>query len=240
MRLLIINPNSSALVTDHLRSILSPPPGVSLTFYTAPESAPKEITATNGRVSAEIVYSDLCNTTLDYDGFLVCCFSNHPLVNMLSTRGITLGIMHASLFLSLSLPGNCNIITSTTDWEPVLDDDIKLILGSKDRDLKLILNGTDLILDNDLIQGSNNITSKFSPTASLNTNVLNLQQCYSSLHSKVRESNADIIILGCANLSGFDKKLNREFDKVCIDPVVTGLELLVKMVNGKKVNAEKK
>lgn len=80
--LLIINPNSSASVTDGLRQILAPPPGSTLTFYTAPPSAPPSINdATTGVLSAAACFADINAQDLiaKYDGFLVCCCTSFPL-----------------------------------------------------------------------------------------------------------------------------------------------------------------
>ena len=78
--LLVINPNSTASVTDGLRAILPPPPGATLEFYTAPRNAPPAISdATTGVLSAAACFTDLtANGALDkYDGFLVCCCASY-------------------------------------------------------------------------------------------------------------------------------------------------------------------
>lgn len=79
--LLVINPNSTASVTDGLRAILPPPPGVTLDFYTAPPTAPPAISdATTGVLSAAACFADIsARGLLDaYDGFLVCCCASPP------------------------------------------------------------------------------------------------------------------------------------------------------------------
>jgi Asp/Glu/hydantoin racemase len=74
--LLVINPNSSASMTDGLLQNLVPPPGVTLAFYTAPASAPPSINdATTGVLSAAACFADIQKEGIieRYDGFLVCC-----------------------------------------------------------------------------------------------------------------------------------------------------------------------
>lgn len=77
IRILIINPNSSSVITDGLRaSLTSVPPDVELSFYTGPTSSPSAITdITTAVLSASACWEDIQARDLlkSYDGFLVCC-----------------------------------------------------------------------------------------------------------------------------------------------------------------------
>lgn len=83
IKLLIINPNSTRSITAGLEEALNPvcPPGVELTFYTAPAHAPPSI---NDFVTASLTgvacYEDIVgrNLTKEFDGFLVCCCQFPP------------------------------------------------------------------------------------------------------------------------------------------------------------------
>ena len=76
--ILVINPNSSASITDGLKISLSAicPASVSLDFYTAPDHAPRAISdfRTMNTTSTHC-YEDLVKRGAfeKYDGFMVCC-----------------------------------------------------------------------------------------------------------------------------------------------------------------------
>lgn len=209
MKLLIINPNSSQEVTNNLKTILTPPPQVELDFYTGPPQSPREIVVANSQLSADVCLVDIQQKNLNYyDGYLVCCFSNHPLVKSLQlyTQKPVMGIMHASILKTIVSPGNLMIITSTSDWEPVLDEAIYQILGSND------------------------LPTNFKPTTSLNITVLNLQSNFDILSEKMQKlipHDVNNVILGCAGMSGLDEKLKHIFKINFIDPVAVGVEFLV-------------
>jgi Asp/Glu/hydantoin racemase len=74
--ILIINPNSSTIVTQGLEDTLRAPPETVLAFYTAPGEAPPSINdATGGTMSATVCFRDIVEKGLidKYDGFLVSC-----------------------------------------------------------------------------------------------------------------------------------------------------------------------
>ncbi|KAF8002900.1 hypothetical protein HF325_002145 [Metschnikowia pulcherrima] len=80
--ILVINPNSSVKVTNNLRNILKAPAGLTLEFYTAPSSSPEEIDGTETLILSEkATLPDLLEKKLHlaHDGYLVCCYSDHPL-----------------------------------------------------------------------------------------------------------------------------------------------------------------
>ena len=78
VKILLVNPNSTVAMTEGMRAELDPicPPGVVLSYYTAPNHAPDAInTFVKGVTSAAACCDDLLATgALDaQDGFLVCC-----------------------------------------------------------------------------------------------------------------------------------------------------------------------
>ncbi|KAH3673333.1 hypothetical protein WICMUC_003793 [Wickerhamomyces mucosus] len=213
LNLLIINPNSSESVTTNLANLLTEPEGIVFHYFTAPENAPKEI---DGYEETVIASTEACIPSLErikdqYDGFLVCCYSDHPLIYKL--RNITskpvLGIFQASLVYSLSKsPSKFGILTSTTSWESILDKSVVDFFGG----VKIPL---------------------FNGTIAANVNVLKLgdPKYYSLLEERTKilvERGSEIILLGCAGLSGLEPKLKKSFPGVqFIDTVKIGSELLV-------------
>lgn len=214
--LLIINPNSSKSVTDNLEFILTAPPHTTLTFYTGPPNAPPEIIDYETSLSsANACFPELRDSYINkYDGFLVCCFSDHPLIYML--REITdkpiFGIFQASLTYSLTQsPSKFGILTSTKSWESILDNSTDDFFGGYRCPL-------------------------FQGTVASEVDVLKLSDptYFSKLVEKAkvlsgRESR--IILLGCAGLSGLESKLEKEIPGVkFIDSVKIGVELLNALV----------
>lgn len=230
--LLIINPNSSKSVTDNLETILQKPPQVDFTFYTAPAAAPREIDGHETSILSEkIVLPDLLaqHVIEKYDGFLICCYSDHPLIHSLSkhTKKPILGIMQATLLYSLLNPSihKLFILTSVSEWESILDLAIVDFIGTEEFPIK-----------------------KFQKTKALNVNVLNLNDPkeFNQIQEKVdyflnnnyKNDNIDCVLMGCAGMSGFVvNKLSECYPKIqFIDSVKTGVEFLNSSVRFYKEN----
>ncbi|CUM67939.1 uncharacterized protein PRCAT00005652001 [Priceomyces carsonii] len=227
----IINPNSSESVTNNLKNVLVMSPNVEYNFYTAPPEAPKEISGHKSSLESErIVLPDLLKKgVLDkYDGFLVCCYSDHPLIHSLGqrTRKPVLGIMQATLTYSLlsSLVNKLFILTSFSDWEPLLDQGIIDYVGSDRFPL-----------------------GKFQKTKALNISVLDLSD--PKEFAKIRErvnyflnveyakEKINCVLLGCAGMAGLDSKLSESFPNVLfIDSVKVGVDLLVTLIKFNSTN----
>ncbi|EEQ38263.1 hypothetical protein EJF18_30894 [Clavispora lusitaniae] len=224
MSLLVINPNSSQSVTDNLRNILVAPPGITLEFYTAPPAAPKEIDgAQTSGLSEKIVLADLLANSLHtkYDGYLICCYSDHPLIHSLatSTSKPVLGIMQATLLYSYSNARlkRSLVLTSTSGWNELLDSAITAFAGSG-------------VFPK----------HKFEPTRALDVSVLSLSDPveFGKITSRVEEvlveykdSNIDCILLGCAGMAGLDDKLSEVFPGIIfVDSVKIGVEFLSSLV----------
>lgn len=223
--ILIINPNSSVGVTNNLKDILIKPPQVQFEFYTAPPEAPKEINGNETSILSEkVVIPDLLEKgTIDkHDGFLVCCYSDHPLIHSLGkhTHKPILGIMQATLLYALLTPSVSRlfILTSVNEWEPLLDKAIT-----------------------DFVGASEFPTKKFQKTKGLDVSVLSLSdpEEYSKISTRVKDilnkeyahDNINCVLLGCAGMAGLDEKLNESFPEVqFIDSVKVGVEFLTGLI----------
>ncbi|ORY76347.1 hydantoin racemase family [Protomyces lactucae-debilis] len=123
MRILIINPNSTKDITRTLVAALPRYEGVLLHTLDAPVPAPAAIqSAVTSIASAFYSFKAILPTLAEYDGFLVCCYSAHPLVEMLreSTTAPVVGIMQASLVTGLQLGNKVGIVTTAERWQPLL------------------------------------------------------------------------------------------------------------------------
>lgn len=223
--ILVINPNSSVKVTSDMKSLLPEIPQFSYDFYTAPESAPKEIDGEQTSILSEsVVFPDLLTKDLfHYDAYLVCCYSDHPLIYSISRHvdKPCMGIMQGTLLYSLSNLRfrKLMILTSFKSWEPLLDKAIIDFFGTGQFP-----------------------ESKMAKTQSLNINVLNLNkpdnfnQITDIVDNILSDQQSqghkiDCILLGCAGMAGLDTKLANVFPQVkFVDSVRVSTELLSSIV----------
>lgn len=223
--ILVINPNSSAKVTNNLENILTPPPGVLLDFYTAPAEAPKEIDGLEtSYLSEKIALPDILTKELHkkHDGYLICCYSDHPLVNSLSkhTKAPVLGIMQATLLYSYANArlGKSFVLTSTSGWNKLLDDAISHFAGC-----------------------GKFPHEKFQPTQALDVLVLSLsnENEFAKITNRLdkilkdyESDSVDCVLLGCAGMAGLDTKLSERYPNLeFIDSVKAGVTFLVLLMH---------
>ncbi|KAJ9602273.1 dal80p-controlled protein [Cladophialophora chaetospira] len=133
VRILIINPNTSQHMTDALQPVVDSLgfPSVQYTFFTSPSPGIPSINSpADAAESAKICLPHLIPLLAHHDGFLVACYSQHPLVSRLKNecaklkreatvggggvRKYVTGIFEASVLASLAL-----IDADTTDVEEV-------------------------------------------------------------------------------------------------------------------------
>ncbi|KAF8213315.1 WD40-repeat-containing domain protein [Mycena galopus ATCC 62051] len=189
--ILVINPNSSQSVTDGLSSALRAPPEANLTFYTAPADAPPSINnASQGTFSAGICFRDILDKGLieTYDGFVVSCFSEHPLVGMLreATRKPVLGILHASIVQALLCGTRFGIVATGAGYRYDRVAEVRNVLGAtSDRFAGLVPSGLGVV---ELREGDRAHVEKSMKRASGELALLG----------------ADVIILGCAGMAGME------------------------------------
>ncbi|KAI0178119.1 hydantoin racemase [Pestalotiopsis sp. NC0098] len=122
INLLLINPNSTQSMTDScLKSIQSTlPTHVTVYGFTCPEPGPS---AVEGKVDAVLSAADslralhplLKNDPKRFDGFLVACFSAHPLIAMLREEyeQPAIGIMEAALYASRMCGERLGVVTTS-------------------------------------------------------------------------------------------------------------------------------
>lgn len=142
--ILIINPNSNESMTasllPHLASLRQP--SVEYTFFTAPAPSPASIdTPADAVISADVCLEHLLPLLPDHDGFVIACYSEHPLVQQLQRaagrRKPVVGIFEASVAQALLLlagPGvRFGIVTTGREWEGVLERAVARFLGGAER-----------------------------------------------------------------------------------------------------------
>lgn len=233
IRILIVNPNSSESITQSLVDLFraSPPAEhVTLSFFTGPSECPKSIDDEEGcHSSAAACLPRLLPAVQahQYDGYLVACYSEHPLPDLLrkATGGIlpVLGIFESSVLHALAKTGpdeKFGIITTGRVWEALLTNALHNFLGAA-------------------------TTSRFAGVATTGYTAIELHDIpQSELYEKigqgarilVEERGARVICLGCAGMVGMQEAIRQglgerwEGKVQIIDGVQAGVVLLDSMV----------
>ncbi|KAJ7783526.1 Asp/Glu/Hydantoin racemase-domain-containing protein [Mycena maculata] len=187
--ILVINPNSSKSVTVGLEEELKTPPETTLAFYTAPANAPPSIDdATTGVLSAAACFHDILRKGLidQYDGFLVSCFSDHPLVHMLreATPKPTIGILEASIVQALLCGQRFGIVSTGAGYNYSRNREVSTFLGGQsDRFAGMVMSGLGVV---ELREGDRqHVESKMKESS-----------------AELAAAGVDVVILGCAGMAG--------------------------------------
>lgn len=106
-----------------------------LRYFTAPSGPPSINGTQDGLESTAVCLPALLPLLKDHSGFLICCYSNHPLVLALRehTSCPVIGIFEASIAASLLVLGKdeqFGIISTGKVWEELLGEAVEGLLGS--------------------------------------------------------------------------------------------------------------
>lgn len=215
MRILLINPNTTAEFTARIASgaqkVASP--GTEI-IALQPASGPRSI---------ECVYDELLSAqgTLElaiaeqvgFDAIAIACYSDHPVIQAL--REITdkpvLGIAEASMYMACMIGRQFSVVTTNREWIPLLWDAVRHYgLESRCASVRAV----------DL------------PVLALH--VGNEDQVYQMILQEAREAivrdGAESICLGCAGMAGLDKQLEKEILVPVLDGVTCAVKLLEALV----------
>ncbi|KAE8449899.1 hypothetical protein EG329_007376 [Mollisiaceae sp. DMI_Dod_QoI] len=244
-KILLINPNSSQEMTENLKPLVQQyPSNTVIETYTAPADSPKSINnEEDALASAKVVYPEILQYIAKkrYDGYLVACYSLHPLVDMIreaAPRGIYVtGIFEASITTALALtPGRkprsvdlplqrtkFGIVTTGAAWEKALSEGVMNVIG-----LNSIIHST-----------------RFKGVESTGLNADELHTAPKEFVRKkmkeatkrlVQGNDVKVISLGCAGMSGLDQivqealieELGEEDAREVhiLDPVKVGIGML--------------
>ena len=214
--IILLNPNSSTKVTEGLKSeVANASDGeYTITVESAPPEAPESIYDTaSGVHSAAECYK---RNYTSYDGIIVACFSQHPLIPMLRERykyKQTIGVLEASIAAALLSPSKkFGFVTTSTHWIHEFEDAVTQTIGSTASERFV---GT----------ACSNFEVTELRTAKESTVNAKLIQCAQSLVEK----GAGTIILGCAGMAGkadYVKQQLREINSQRID-VIDGISVAV-------------
>ncbi|MDX9864243.1 MAG: aspartate/glutamate racemase family protein [Anaerolineaceae bacterium] len=211
MRILFVNPNTSEEFT---RRILDTVTQYALASTIAaaknPDSGPRSIEGVYDELLSVGGTLKLLKENMDhFDAFVIACFSDHPVIYAL--REITdkpvLGIAEASMYFGCMLGHKFSVVTTNDRWEPLLWEAVKHY-GLQSRCASI----------------------RTTRMAVSDLESLDDQDTYSMILREARaaldEDSAEVICLGCAGMSGLDKRLEKELQVPVLDGVVCALKLL--------------
>ena len=205
-KLLLINPNSSRLMTKGLEDLiidLGPSQTFKIIPYTAPSGPSSINNEDDAEESAKHVLADLDGKLGNYDAFLVACYSVHPLVSRIKERvhpdvHVT-GIFEASITSALALlpqkgwgsareHEKFGIVSTGSYWENALTKGVLEFLGSSE-------------------------TARFKSVETTGLNAGELHTAPPELVTRkmkeatkrlVKNRDCSVICLGCAGMAGMD------------------------------------
>ncbi len=215
MRILFINPNTTEEFTRKVQETID--------RYANPTTTAVACNPSAGPRSIECIYDELLSAapTLElairqmdqYDAFVIACVSDHPTVYAL--REITdkpvIGICEASTYFACMVGYKFSIVTTDEAWEPLLWDAVRHF-GIAER--------------------CASVRSTRLPVLALEA--LSPEETYRTIleTSKIaiEQDGAEVICLGCAGMSGMDKRLEEELQVPVVDGVVAALKLMEGLV----------
>lgn len=211
MRILLINPNTSPGFTAKIQEIAEK--------YALPGTRVQATNPKSGPRSIESIYDELLSSpgTLEvalenldqFDAFVIACYSDHPTVYALReiTEKPVLGIAEASMYVACMLGHRFSVVTTNREWEPLLWDAVRHY-GMAERCASVRSTGMPVLA-----------LESASPEETY-AMILNASK------QAMEQDGAEVICLGCAGMTGLDKKLESELHVPVVDGVVSALKLL--------------
>ncbi|HEX9013668.1 MAG TPA: aspartate/glutamate racemase family protein [Anaerolineaceae bacterium] len=224
MRILFINPNTTEEFTRRVQETVNLYAGPNTTAVACnPSAGPRSIASIYDELLSSGPTLELAINQMDQtDAFVIACVSDHPTVYAL--REISdkpaIGIFEASIYFAMMLGHKFSVVTTDESWEPLLWDGIRHF-GAAER--------------------CASVRSTRLPVLALEA--LSEDETYRVIleTSKlaIEQDNAEVICLGCAGMSGMDKRLEAELGLPVVDGVVAGLKLMEGLV-GYSLHTSKK
>lgn len=214
MKIMIVNPNSSVNMTNHIRKILEgiKRPETQL-VVTCPDKGPVAIESAYDEMLAAFYSMDLVKkaNNENYNAVIIACFSDPGLVAMKEVSDIlVVGIQEVSLHTAAMLGNKFTILTPTKKRVPSKYNDVwrnKLPFNlSSVRELGMTVRE---------IEEKPDIAQK---------RIMEIAK------QAVEEDGAEVIILGCAGMAGYAEKVAKEFNIVVIDPTLVAFKYSEAMV----------
>ncbi len=216
MIICLINPNTTRKMTDNIE----------IAAKNVASSGTKIIATNpkNGPVSIEGYYDEVfcipgiieeVNSNNEADAYIIACFDDTGLDAVRSiTKKPVLGIGDSSFHIASCLAGNFSVITTLEVSVPILKNN-------------LLKRGFDRICVN--------VSSVNIPVLDLENKSNNvLMVIENEIKRSITQDKAEAIVLGCAGMTDFVKKLEKKFSVPIIDGVSASIVLAEGLVRMKK------
>lgn len=199
-KILIINPNTTTSMTDALKPLINSLDfsTTKFTYFTAPSGVPSINNEEDAAVSAKACLPPLKSQLSSYDAFLICCYSQHPLVPQLRSELVksnqphkqVTGIFEASIatcLQAIDVEAKFGIVSTGKQWESILAEAVTNLLGSAAESRYA---GTETT-------GLNADELHSTPKAEVDRRMKDATK-------RVLEKGAKAVCLGCAGMAGLD------------------------------------
>jgi allantoin racemase len=211
VKLLIINPNTTAAMTDEIRILAerAAAPGTEITCL-SPEAGPPSVEGHADEVLAAYNVLDVVASTAgEYDGYVIACFGDPALDACREIADVpVIGIAEAAFHLAAFVGHKWSIVGLTSRAEPFFEDLVtKYGFQQHCASIRCVPLGVlEIVQDMD------------------RTKALMLD----AAQRAIEEDGAEAILLGCAGMGPIDKAMQEELGV----PVIDGTAAAVKMLEG--------
>ena len=227
MRLLLINPNTSADMTATIlaagRAALPAASADVIIDAIQPARGPASIEGQLDEVVSAHWALDVVLPIADqYDGFIVACYSHHPLTAALreALDQPVVGIMEASILHALPLGERFSIVTTSPRWQPLLSEGVR-VLGFEQRCASVRSSGLSVL-----------------ELGSLPADVVRQRLCEEAV-AAVHRDGASVICLGCAGMAGLEAAVSAAAGVPVVDGVRAGVLLMRSLVESRARTSKK-
>ena len=204
MRLLIVNPNTSANMTATIRATAQAAAGAGVQVEALnPLRGPASVEGQFDEViSAYWTLETVLPIAHQYDGIVMACYGHHPAIGALreALEQPVLGIMEASILQALPLGDRFSIVTSSPRWIPLLEEGVRA-LGFESRCASVRSSGLAVL-----------------EIAALSDEQVAARLC-AEAQAAVEQDGADVICLGCSGMAGLEQAVSETTGVPVIDGV---------------------
>lgn len=210
--LLVVNPNTSLEMTEQIKKTIQK---ISYkeheVIYKNPDIGPESLESFYEYSLATVgVLRVIAEEKGKYDGILLACFGDPGLYAIKEVAGVpVVGIAEASFSTALLLGQSFSMLVALKKAVPMMENMV-LNYGLSKRLASVEPLGTPVL---DLEKGGQQTIEK----------MLNAGK-------KAIAQGAEVLILGCAGMTGFSNVLEKELSVAVIDPIATGYKVLESLV----------
>lgn len=209
-RFLVINPNTGWEMTrrieESLKGIL--PEDVELDVA-ANIGGPVSIEGhTDEVISSYYMLKLIAEKQEEYDGYLIACFSNHPSIEVLRelTGKPVVGIAEGACHVAALLGNRFGIVTTSKRWVPMLQEAVECF-GIKEKCAGVFGTGLSVVQLKELAKEE--VEEEIIKTG-----------------RRAIASGAEALCLGCAGMSGLQRRIEKELMVPVVDSCEAGLMML--------------